>query len=198
MNTYSEPIARLINELSKLPTIGKKSAQRLAYHLVNADKEVAFSLSDAIRDARENVRICNICCNVTDKDPCAICENVNREKNVICVVQDSKDIIAVERTKEFKGVYHVLGGAISPMDGVGADKLNIVKLMQRLTPEVDEVILATNLSVEGETTAMYLARLIKPLGVKATRIARGIPAGAELEYTDETTLATAFEGRKEI
>ena len=198
MNTYSEPIARLINELSKLPSIGRKSAQRLAYHLVNSESEVAFSLADAIKEARENVRVCNICCNVTDKDPCAICESANRDKSIICVVQDSKDIIAIERTKEFKGVYHVLGGALSPMDGIGADKLHIVELMKRLTPEVEEVILATNLSVEGETTAMYLARLIKPIGVKATRIARGIPAGAELEYTDEATLATAFEGRKEM
>jgi len=195
---YSEPISKLISELSKLPGIGRKTAQRLAYHIISLDNEAAYTLADAITQAKKHVKYCSVCFNMTDRDPCAICDNPSRDKTSICVVQDSKDIIAIERTKEFKGLYHVLGGSISPMEGVGPEDLTIKDLIGRLTNDIAEVILATNLNIEGETTAMYLARLIRPFGIKTTRIAKGLPAGADLEYTDEATLANALEGRKVI
>jgi len=193
---YSEPISKLIAELSKLPGIGRKTAQRLAYHIISLDSEDAYALANAVIQAKQQVKYCSVCHNLTDSDPCALCANPARDHSLICVVQDSKDVIAIERTKEFKGVYHVLGGAISPMEGIGPEDLSIRELMSRLNETVSEVILATNLNIEGETTAMYLARLIKPFNIKVTRIAKGIPAGADLEYADEATLANAIEGRK--
>ncbi|MFA0814933.1 MAG: recombination mediator RecR [Anaerofustis sp.] len=196
MAIYSEPISKLIAELSKLPGIGRKTAQRLAYHIISLDSEDAYALANAVIQAKQQVKYCSVCHNLTDSDPCALCANPARDHSLICVVQDSKDVIAIERTKEFKGVYHVLGGAISPMEGIGPEDLSIRELMSRLNETVSEVILATNLNIEGETTAMYLARLIKPFNIKVTRIAKGIPAGADLEYADEATLANAIEGRK--
>ena len=195
---YSESMQKLIGELSKLPGIGRKSAQRLAYFIIKTEDDYAIRLSDAIRDAKENVRYCSVCCNLTDKDPCIYCSDEGRDQSTICVVQDPKDVIAIERTKQYHGLYHVLGGVISPVDGIGPNDLKIAELMARLNGNVSEVILATNLSVEGETTAMYIARLLSALGIKATRIARGLPRGADLEYTDEATLANALEGRREI
>ncbi len=196
MAIYSEPISKLISELSKLPGIGRKTAQRLAYHIISLESEDAYALANAMIQAKQQVKYCSVCHNMTDADPCSICTSPHRNKNFICVVQDSKDVIAIERTKEFKGVYHVLGGAISPMEGIGPEDLNIRELISRLNESIEEVILATNLNIEGETTAMYLARLMKPFGIKVTRIAKGIPAGADLEYADEATLANAIEGRK--
>ncbi len=195
---YSESIQKLISELSKLPGIGRKSAQRLAYFIIKADDNYANRLSLAITEAKENVCYCSVCCNLTDSDPCSFCSDETRDQSIICVVQDPKDVIAIERTKQYRGLYHVLGGVISPVDGIGPNDLKIPQLLSRLTGGVKEVILATNLSVEGETTAMYIARLLSTLGVKATRIARGLPSGADLEYTDEATLANALEGRREI
>lgn len=195
---YSEPIQRLISELSKLPGIGRKSAQRLAYYLISRDNDDALKLAEAISDAVEHVVYCSQCFNISDSDPCKFCSDAARDRSVICVVSDSRDVLAIERTKEYKGLYHVLGGALSPMDGIGPEELTISRLMSRLTPDVKEVILATNLNVEGETTAMYIAKLIKTLDIKTTRIARGIPTGADLEYADESTLANAIEGRREI
>ncbi len=194
----TEPISRLIAQLSRLPGIGRKSAQRLAYFILTADDSYAFDLSEAISEAKTNVKYCSQCFNLTDSDPCAICASPARDRSVICVVQESKDVLAIERTKQYKGLYHVLGGVISPMDGVGPEELKIKELLARLGGDVREVILATALNVEGETTAMYISRLIKTLGVKTTRIARGIPAGAELEYADEATLVTAIEARREM
>lgn len=198
MAEYTKPIARLIGALSRLPGIGRKSAQRLAYFIITAKPEFAEELAEAIKSARETVHYCSVCHDLTDSDPCDICASPKREREIICVVQESKDVLAIERTHEYNGLYHVLGGAISPMDGIGAEELSINELIARLTPEVKEVILATSLSVEGETTAMYLARLIKPIGIAVSRIAKGIPAGSELEFADEATLAGALEGRKPL
>ena len=198
MAAQNEPISRLVSELARLPGIGRKTAQRLAYYLLMTEDGSAYALSDAIRYAKDNIKFCSVCSNITDADPCGICSDTRRDQTLICVVSDAKDVLAVEKTKEFRGVYHVIGGAISPMQGISPENLHIEQLISRLTPEVKEVILATNLSVEGETTAMYIARLIAPLGIKTTRIAKGIPAGADLEYADETTLANALEGRKVI
>lgn len=195
---YSESLQRLISELSRLPGIGRKSAQRLAYFIIKSEDDYALRLSEAIMNAKDNVKYCSVCYNITDTDPCLYCTDPSRDQSVICVVQDSKDVIAIERTKQYHGLYHVLGGAISPMDGIGPDELKIQELISRLNQDVKEVILATGLSVEGETTAMYIARMVSALGIKATRIARGLPNGADLEYTDEATLANALEGRREI
>ena len=197
---YAAPIARLIDELTKLPTIGPKTAQRLAFHLISTKKENALALANAIVEAREKLRYCSVCCNVTDEDPCRLCSNpVKRDPSVICVVEDPKDVPALERTREFKGLYHVLHGAISPMDGIGPDALRIKELLRRLEDgKVKEVVVATNPTVEGEATATYLARLIKPLGVKVTRMAHGVPVGGDLEYIDEVTLSRALEGRREM
>lgn len=195
---YSESLQRLISELSRLPGIGRKSAQRLAYFIIKSEDDYALRLSEAIMNAKVNVKYCSVCYNITDTDPCLYCTDPSRDQSVICVVQDSKDVIAIERTKQYHGLYHVLGGAISPMDGIGPDELKIQELISRLNQDVKEVILATGLSVEGETTAMYIARMVSALGIKATRIARGLPSGADLEYTDEATLANALEGRREI
>lgn len=198
MSYYPPSVVRLIEQFSSLPGIGPKTAQRLSMFVLNMTDEKAEKFAAAIVEAKRSVRHCSICGNLTDTDPCSICKNKDRDKNVICVVQESKDIIAMEKTKEFNGQYHVLQGAISPMQGIGPDDIKIKELLKRITPDVTEVILATNSNVEGEATAMYIARLLKPLGVKATRIARGIPVGGDLEYADEVTLSKALEGRREI
>lgn len=198
-HTYPEPVLRLIEELMKLPGVGPKSAQRLAFHLLNTLERDAVGLAKAIVAARENIRQCSICANLTQNDPCAICQDVNRDEKALCVVEQSKDIIAMEKTKEFKGKYHVLHGAISPMDGVGPDQLTIKQLLSRIQgSEVSEIVVATNPNIEGEATALYLSRLLKPMGIKVTRIAHGLPVGGDLEYADEVTLAKALEGRREI
>lgn len=196
---YAEPIARLIEELTKLPGIGPKTAQRLAFHLLHMDKQVVHDIADAIVDAREKVRYCSVCCNLTDTDPCRICGSTERDPGTICVVQEPRDVVAMEKTREYKGLYHVLQGALNPMEGVGIEDIRVKELISRLGDgKVKEVILCTNPNTEGETTAMYIARFIKPMGVKVTRIARGLPMGGDLEYADEVTLAKALEGRREI
>jgi recombination protein RecR len=199
MNYYIEPIARLINELSRLPGIGGKTAQRLAFHIINMPGDRVQELTQAILQARSGVRYCSVCCNLTDQDPCAVCSSTHRDKSVICVVKDPKDVIAMEKMRDYRGVYHVLHGTISPMEGIGPDDIRIRELLQRVgSGEVKEVILATNPDVEGEATAVYISRLIKPLGIRVTRIAHGIPVGGDLEYADEVTLSKALEGRREI
>lgn len=196
---YAEPIARLIEELTKLPGIGPKTAQRLAFHFLNLDKHTVNNIAASIIEARERVRYCSVCCNLTDRDPCAICSHSGRDRRMICVVQEPRDVVAMEKTREFKGLYHVLHGALNPMEGIGIDDIRVRELVARLGDgTVQEVILCTNPNTEGETTAMYIARYIKPLGVKVTRIARGLPMGGDLEYADEVTLAKALEGRREI
>ncbi|MDQ7842795.1 MAG: recombination mediator RecR [Armatimonadota bacterium] len=196
---YAEPLARLIEELSKMPTVGPKTAQRLAFYILGLPAEDVARLSQAILDAKARIRHCSICFHITDVDPCAICTAPNRSAEVICVVEDPRDVLAMERTREFKGRYHVLHGAISPLDGVGPDDLKIAELLTRVKGgEVKEVIVATNPRVEGEATAIYLARILKPLGIKVTRLAHGLPVGGDLEYADEVTLAKALEGRREI
>ncbi|MDN5363691.1 MAG: recombination protein RecR [Eubacteriales bacterium] len=195
---YTPSVARLIEELAKLPGIGPRTAQRLAFHLLNQPKERAMALAQAIVDAREKVGYCSICCNLTDEDPCQICSDIKRDRSIICVVEEPKDVIAMEKTREYRGLYHVLHGAISPMDGVGPDDLKIRELLQRINEEVEEVVLATNPNVNGEATALYLAKILKPLGVKVTRLAHGIPVGGDIEFADEATLARAFLGRREI
>ncbi|HHV56425.1 MAG TPA: recombination protein RecR [Firmicutes bacterium] len=196
---YPEPMARLIEELRKLPGIGPRSAQRLAFHLLDSPAEAVKRLVGAIAEAREKVRHCSVCGNLATSDPCGICTGPGRDHSIICVVQEPRDVVAMEKTHEYKGLYHVLGGAISPMEGIGPDELRVKELLARLgSGEVKEVILATDLNVEGEVTAAYLARLLKPLGVKATRLAHGLPVGGDLEYADEVTLAKALEGRREL
>lgn len=199
MDYYGGPITKLIEELSRLPGIGGKSAQRLAFHIINLPMERAEALSGAIIHAKQNVRYCSVCCNLTDADPCAVCSNVKRNPHEIMVVEDPRDMAAYERTKEFRGLYHVLHGAISPMHGIGPGDLKIGALLKRLQSQpVEEVIVATNPNVEGEATAMYIGKLLKPLGLKVTRIAHGVPVGGDLEYVDEVTLSRALEGRREI
>lgn len=199
MDYYAVPVAKLVEEFQKLPGIGHKSAQRLAFHVINMPMDKVQRLADAILDAKQKTRYCSICSNLTDVDPCPLCSGTSRDPSSICVVQDPRDVVAMERTREFKGLYHVLHGAISPMQGIGPEDIRIKELIKRLgSGEVKEVILATNPNVEGEATAMYISKLIKPLGVKATRIAHGIPVGGDLEYADEVTLAKALEGRREI
>lgn len=199
MNFYPAPVAKLIEELSKLPSIGSKTAQRLAFFILGMPEGEAESLAQSIIEAKQKTKYCSICGNLTDVDPCNICSNTSRDSKVICVVEEPRDVIAMERTREFKGVYHVLQGAISPMEGIGPDDIRIKELLKRLhSSKVDEVIIATNPNVEGEATAMYLSKLIKPFGIKVTRIAHGVPVGGDLEYTDEVTLTKALEGRREI
>lgn len=194
-----KPLARLIKELNKFPTIGPKTAQRLAFYIVRSDYDKVKSLADALLEVKESIRYCSICGNITDDDPCALCSDPRRDKSTICVVHGAQDIIAMERTREFKGVYHVLNGAISPMDGVGPDQLRIKELLERINSNnIKEVILALDPNVEGEATAMYIARLLKPLGVYVTKIASGMPFGGDLEYVDEVTLSRALEGRREL
>jgi len=192
-----DAVARLIEELTKLPGIGPKSAQRLAFYLLRAPREQSEALADAIRHMKETVVFCSICWNITDEDPCRICRNPGRDRSVICVVEEPLDVLALERTREYKGLYHVLHGALSPIEGVGPEQLRIRELLQRLADRtVTEVILATNPSVEGDATAAFLARQLQPLGLRVTRIARGLPMGGDLEYADEVTLANALEGRR--
>lgn len=196
---YPKPMARLIEELTKLPGIGPKTGQRLAFYIITGEREDAHSLADAIVEAREKIRYCSVCSNITDNDPCQICASTTRDRSTICVVEEPKDVIALEKTRAFKGLYHVLHGAISPMDGVGPDAIRIKELLLRLKDEtVTEVIVATNPNTEGEATAMYLARLLKPIGVTVTRMAHGMPVGGDLEYVDEVTLAKALQGRREL
>ena len=198
-NQFAEPIAVLINQLSKLPGIGVKSAQRLAYYIVSMPRERAEELAGAILNAKEKIRRCEICFNLSEGGLCPVCADAKRDASTICVVKDARDVLAMERIREFRGRYHVLEGTISPMAGIGPDDIRIKELLERIQKGgVREVIVATNPDVEGEATAMYLARLIKPLGVKVTRIAHGIPIGAELEYADEITLGKALEGRREM
>ena len=194
-----EPIERLTRELARLPGIGQKTAQRLAFHILAMDEARVRDLSAAIFNAKKLVHACPVCGNYTDADLCELCADPRRRKDVICVVRDPRDVNAIERMREFHGLYHVLGGVISPMDGVGPDDIRIQELLERVKDgQVKEVILATNPDVEGEATASYISRLLHPLGVKVTRIAHGVPVGGELEYTDEVTLMRAFEGRREV
>ena len=193
-----DPLVRLIEELQRLPGIGPKGAQRLAFHLLRTPRELTDRLVDAVRDVKERVTYCSICNNITDADPCVFCSNGARDPHIICVVEEPQNITAIEKTREFKGVYHVLMGALSPLSGIGPDDLKIKGLLSRLTNGVSEVILATNPNVDGEYTAVYLARLLKPLGVKVTRIAMGLPVGSDLDYADEITMHRALEGRREI
>lgn len=199
MNYYPAPVARLVDELSKLPGVGNKTAQRLAFFIINMSDAEVRNLSQAIVDAKSKTKYCSICGNLTDIDPCSICGNASRDQSLICVVEEPRDVIAMEKTREFKGVYHVLHGAISPLEGIGPGDIRIKELLKRVgEAEIKEIIMATNPNVEGEATAMYISKLIKPLGVKVTRIAHGIPVGGDLEYADEVTLAKALEGRREI
>lgn len=199
MSYYAAPIAKLIDELSKLPGVGNKTAQRLAFHILNMSFEDVEQLSDSIINAKKNIRYCKVCCNITDSDLCSICSNTKRDSSMICVVEDPKDVVAMEKTREFKGLYHVLNGAISPMEGIGPEEIRIKELLKRAADnEIKEIIIATNPNIEGEATAMYISRLLKPIGIKVTRIAHGVPVGGDLEYADEVTLMKALEGRKEI
>lgn len=199
MRYYAKPLSNLINQLSKLPGIGGKSAQRLAFYILGMKENDALAIAEAIIEAKKAMKYCSICGNLTDEEPCGICTDTNRNQKVICVVESPKDVAAMERIREYKGLYHVLHGAISPMDGIGPEDINLKSLIIRLQKnEVEEVILATNPNIEGEATAMYTARLIKPSGIKVTRIAHGIPVGGDLEYADEITLSKAMEGRREL
>lgn len=198
MDYYSNQINRLVTELSSLPGIGSKSAQRLAFHILNMPKENVEKLSSAIIDARNNVRYCKECCTLTDDELCPICKNKDRNHRTIMVVENSRDLAAYEKTGKYEGVYHVLHGAISPMLGIGPGDIRLKELMQRLQEDVEEVIIATNSSLEGETTAMYISKLIKPTGICVTRIASGVPVGGDLEYIDEVTLLRALEGRRAL
>ena len=199
MKHYAKPLSNLIEELSKLPGIGGKTAQRLAFHILSQDDKEAFALANAILEAKKSMKYCSVCGNLTDVDPCGICTDPTRDQSVICVVESPRDVSAMERIKEFRGLYHVLHGAISPMDGIGPENINLKQLIVRLQQnDIREVILATNPNIEGEATAMYAARLIKPSGIKVTRIAHGVPVGGDLEYADEVTLSKAMEGRREL
>ena len=199
MAYYAAPIARLLEELERLPGIGPKSAQRLAYHILRGDSEAAERLADAIVEVKQSIRFCSRCFNFAETDLCDICADPQRDASAICVVEEPRDVVAIERTGEFRGTYHVLQGAISPIDGIGPEQLRVRELVDRVSGgEVTEVILATNPNVEGETTALYIARLLKPLSIKVTRIASGLPVGGDLEYADEVTLGRALEARREM
>lgn len=200
MSYYSPSIEKLIEGFEKLPSIGHKTAVRLAFYVLDQSEEDTTEFINAITNAKANLKYCSECYNISDTDPCPICASPKRDKSTICVVEDVKDIIAMERTHEFKGVYHVLHGSISPMNGIGPDEIKIKELLSRIqgNSEIKEVIIATNPRVEGEATAMYISKILKPLGVKVTRIAHGIPVGGDLEYTDEVTLTKALEGRHEF
>jgi recombination protein RecR len=197
---YPRPLNKLINELSKLPGIGGKTAQRLAFHILSLSDREAENLAEAIKTAKSSLRYCSVCGNLTDQDKCLICSDPARDKTVICVVETPQDVMAMERIREYNGLYHVLHGAISPAEGIGPNDINLKSLITRLQgdSEVQEIILATNPNIEGEATAMYISRLLKPAGIKVTRIAHGIPVGGDLEYADEVTLLKAMEGRREI
>ena len=192
------PLDNLVEQFEKMPGIGYKTAQRLAYYVLNLSKKEADAFSSAITDAHEKIRYCSVCCNLTDKELCPVCASEKRDKSVICVVETPRDAMAMEATNEYRGAYHVLHGAISPLNDVGPDDLKIKELIARLSGEITEVIMATNPTVEGDATAMYLSRLLKPMGIKVTRLAYGIPVGGDLEYADQVTLARALEGRNEL
>ncbi|HHI02912.1 MAG: recombination protein RecR [Candidatus Zixiibacteriota bacterium] len=194
----SESVERLINFLARLPGIGRKSAGRLAFHILKMPKEEALELAGAITDVKEKVGFCSVCFNISEESPCYICRDENRHKDIICVIEEASDLVALEKAEGFRGLYHILGGRISPLDGIGPDDLKIAQLLERIKNDVKEVVIATNPNVEGEATALYLAKLIKPLGIKITRIARGLPVGGDLEYADGVTLSRALEGRQEI
>ena len=199
MKQYPRPLAKLMGELSKLPGIGYKTAQRLAFHILSLDDSEAEGLAEAISVAKREMKYCSVCGNLTDQDPCLICSDKSRRDDVICVVESPRDVAAMERIKDFNGLYHVLHGVISPMDGIGPEDINLKSLISRLQQtDVKELIVATNPNIEGEATAMYIARLIKPAGIKVTRIAHGLPVGGDLEYADEVTLLKAVEGRREL
>jgi recombination protein RecR len=196
---YAAPVQDLIDELGRLPGVGPKSAQRIAFHLLKVDKPDALRLAQAISEVKDRVAFCQRCFNVSENDECGLCRDPGRDARVLCVVEEPRDLVAVERTSEFKGRYHVLQGAISPIEGIGPEALKIRELLARLEPEgVEEVILCTNPNIDGEATAMYLARLLKPLGLRVTRIASGLPVGGDLEYADELTLGRALEGRRDV
>jgi len=196
---YPEPISKLIDSFTKLPGIGPKTAVRLAFFVLDMNDDDVLNFANALVNAKRELTYCSICGNITDQDPCSICQDTSRDESVICVVQDPKDVIAMEKMKEFSGKYHVLHGAISPMDGIGPEDINVPDLISRLKDEkVKEVILATNPNIEGESTAMYISRLIKPSGIKTSRIAHGLPIGGDLEYADEVTLSKALEGRTDL
>ncbi|HLZ13935.1 MAG TPA: recombination mediator RecR [Candidatus Acidoferrum sp.] len=199
MPDFAAPVERLIDELKHLPGIGQKTAQRLAFYILRAAPEDALGLADAIRDAKEKIRECSVCSNITDNDPCLYCTGAHRNKHLICVVEEAHNIMAIEKTRTFAGMYHVLGGSLSPLQGRGPDQLRIKSLIERLKGgTIEEIIMATNPTAEGEATAMYLSKLLKPLGVRVTRIGVGIPVGADLEYADEVTMLKALEGRREL
>lgn len=196
---YPEPIAKLIDGFMKLPGIGPKTAARLAFFVLSMKEDDVLDIAKALVNAKRNLFYCSVCQNITDVDPCRICSDTSRDKSVICVVQEPKDLIAMEKTREFTGYYHVLHGAISPMEGIGPEDIRIAELLRRLeSEEVQELILATNPNIEGEATAMYISRLVKPFGIRVTRIAHGLPVGGDLEYADEVTISKALEGRREL
>ncbi len=196
---YPEPIAKLIDSFARLPGIGPKTAGRLAFHILRMKEEDVLEFAKALVNAKRNLHYCSVCFNITDTDPCRICQDKSRDPSMICIVQEPKDIGAMERTREFNGYYHVLHGAISPMEGIGPDEIRITELLKRLGDDtVQEMILATNPNIEGEATAMYISRLVKNFGIKVTRIAHGLPVGGDLEYADEVTLSKALEGRREL
>ena len=196
---YPEPISKLIDSFMKLPGIGPKTAGRLAFFVLTMKEDTVLDFAKALVDAKRNLRFCSTCGHITDIDPCHICQDVHRDSSMICVVQDPKDVIAMEKMRDYKGLYHVLHGAISPMDGIGPEDINVPSLLTRLQDEeVEELILATNPTIEGEATAMYISRLVKPSGIMTTRIAHGLPVGGDLEYADEVTLSRALEGRREL
>ena len=199
MRQYPKPLARLINEMSKLPGIGTKTAQRLSFYILSLEDKEAEQLASAILTANKEMKYCSVCGNLTDEDPCAICSDKSRKADTICVVESPKDVMAMERIREYNGLYHVLHGVISPMEGIGPEDINLMSLLKRLQAnDIKELIIATNPNIEGEATAMYIARLVKPSGIKVSRIAHGIPVGGDLEYADEVTLLKAMEGRREL
>ena len=199
MPDFAEPIVRLIDEFKRLPGIGQKTAQRLAFHVLRSTPDEALSLADAIREAKLNIRECSVCNNITDTDPCLYCSSATRNRKLICLVQEAHNIIAIERTRQYDGLYHVLGGALSPLEGIGPDQLKLKSLIERLkNGSVEEIIIATNPTAEGEATAVYVSKLIKPLGVRVTRIGVGIPVGSDLEYADEITMLKAMERRHDL
>lgn len=191
----SEALEQLIEELAGLPGIGRKTAQRLALYILKQPREDVVKMAKALVGVKDRIRYCSVCCNITEADPCVVCASPKRDRTIVCVVEEPNDVIAIERTHEFRGLYHVLGGSLSPLDGIGPEELKVRELLARVTGEVQEVILAMNPNIEGEATTMYLTRLLKPLGVSVTRIARGLPVGSDLEFADEATLTRALEGR---
>lgn len=196
---YPEPISKLMDSFMKLPGIGPKTAGRLAFFVLSMKEDTVLDFAKALVDAKRNLQFCSVCGHITDIDPCYVCQDQSRDRTTICVVQDPKDVIAMEKMRDYRGLYHVLQGAISPMDGIGPEDINVPSLLTRLQDdEVQELILATNPTIEGEATAMYISRLVKPSGIKTTRIAHGLPVGGDLEYADEVTLSRAIEGRREL